>query len=186
MAGPMLPQFDDLPVPPDTASLHQGKPLHPLCEPLAPLLGVWRGEGEAQYPHLLGGFDYGQQLTFTHDGRPFVCYDARSWLPGTRGEPPVAAAREVGWWRPQDDGTIELVIAHAFGILEVYYGGATTEASWEFETDAVARTSTARDTTAATRLYGILDHGDLAYVEERALVGLAMAPHLSAQLRRFA
>ncbi len=182
--GRALSQFDDLPIGPDITTQQDDRPLHPLCEPLASLLGVWRGEGEAQYPHLLGGFHYGQQIVFAHDGRPFLAYETRAWLPSTKGEPPAPSARERGWWRPQEDGSIEIVLTHAFGIVEIYYGGPTSDVSWEFETEAVVRTTTARNTVAAARLYGILDDGDLAYAEERALVGLPMAPHLSAQLRR--
>jgi len=179
-----LPQFDDLPIGPDSARLGHGVDLHPQCEPLAPLLGVWRGEGLAQYPSLLGEFPYGQQISFSHDGRPFLIYEARSWLLSPRGEVLRPAAREVGWWRVDEDETIELVLAHMFGICEIWYGGATTQTSWELGTDMVARTDSARETTEAARLYGILDDGQLAYVEERALRGLPMQPHLSAQLQR--
>lgn len=182
--GPDLPQFDDLPIAMDTARLGHGTELHPQCEPLAPLLGVWRGEGLAQYPSLLGEFPFGQQVTFAHDGRPFLIYEARSWLLSPTGEVLRPAAREVGWWRVDEDEVVEVVLAHMFGICEIWYGGAATEASWELTTDTVLRTDSARDTTEAARLYGILDDGQLAYVEERALRGLPMQPHLSAQLQR--
>lgn len=179
-----LPQFDDLPIEVDTTSLAHGHELHPLCKPLAPLIGVWRGTGLAQYPSLLGEFPYGQQVTFAHDGRPFLVYEARAWLLSPSGEVLRPAAREVGWWRMDEDETIELVLAHMFGIGEIYYGGAVSETSWELATDTVMRTDSARDTAAAARLYGIVEEDTLAYVEERALRGLPMKPHLSAQLQR--
>lgn len=179
-----LPQFDDLPIEGDTASLNHGTELHPQCAPLAPLIGVWRGEGLAQYPSLLGEFPYGQQITFAHDGRPFLFYEARSWLLSPSGVVLRPAAREVGWWRVDEDETIEVLLTHMFGISEIYYGGATTDSSWELESDIVARTDSARETTEAARLYGILEDGQLAYVEERALRGLPLQPHLSAQLYR--
>lgn len=175
--------FADLPVGPDTTSLDHGVELHPQCRPLAPLLGVWRGQGEAQYPSLLGQFPYGQQITFSHDGRPFLHYEARAWLLSPSGEVLGPAAREVGWWRIDEDEGIELILAHAFGICEIYYGGPTSEISWELQTDTVARSESARETEAAARLYGIVE-GDLAYAEERALRGLPMQPHLSCQLQR--
>jgi hypothetical protein len=182
-AGHDLPRFDDLPIDLDRVNLRLGIELHPECQPLSPLLGVWRGEGEAEYPSLLGQFRYGQQITFAHDGRPFLHYEARAWLLNASGQVLAPAAREVGWWLVQPDESIEVVLAHAFGICEIYYGGPTSESSWEFSTNAVLRTESARDTTEAARLYGILDDGVLAYVEERALRGLPMQPHLSAQLR---
>ncbi|MGH3999849.1 MAG: FABP family protein [Pseudonocardiaceae bacterium] len=184
VAGLDLPQFDDMPIEVNTAYLGQGVELHPQCELLAPLLGVWRGKGLAQYPSLLGEFPYGQQIAFGHDGRPFLAYEARAWLLKPSGEVLRPAAREVGWWRVDEDETIEVVLAHMFGICEIYYGGRTGETSWELESDMVARTDSARETEAAARLYGIVENGDLAYAEERALRGLPMKPHLSAQLQR--
>ena len=193
MSDPSQPGSDDVPqlaaerdMPPSPiASGTSDVELHPQCRPLAPLLGVWRGQGEAQYPSLLGEFPYGQQITFSHDGREFLYYEARAWLLDPSGDVLAPAAREVGWWRVTEDETIELVLAHAFGICEIYYGGAVNEMSWELQTDTIARTESARETTEAARLYGIVD-GDLAYVEERALRGLPMQPHLSAQLHRVA
>ena len=73
-----------------------------------------------------------------------------------------------------------------FGICEIYYGGRASETSRELHTDMVARTDSARLTTAAARLYGIVDGEELAYAEERALRGLPLKPHLSAQLKRIA
>jgi len=40
--------------------------------------------------------------------------------------------------------------------------------------------------TGAKRLYGLVNNGDLAYVEERAMVGQPLQPHTSAYLRRIA
>lgn len=185
-AASHFPWFDDLPIGLDAVEIGQGVELHPLCEPLASLLGVWRGTGLAQYPSLLGEFPYGQQISFSHDGRPFLVYEARAWLLSPTGKVLRPAAREVGWWRMDEDETIELVLAHMFGICEIYYGGRTSETSWELLAESITRTDTARETNAAARLYGIVENGDLAYAEERALRGLPTKPHLSAQLKRIA
>ncbi|MGH3800131.1 MAG: FABP family protein [Pseudonocardiaceae bacterium] len=183
-AEPNRPRFDDMPIEVNIANLGHGIELHPQCQLLAPLLGVWRGEGLAQYPSLLGEFRYGQQIAFGHDGRPFLAYEAQAWLLNPSGEVLRPAAREVGWWLVDEEEIIEVVLAHMFGICEIYYGGRTGERSWELESDTVARTDSARETTAAARLYGIVEDGQLAYAEERALRGLPMQPHLSAQLKR--
>ncbi len=185
-AASQFPWFDDLPIDLDAVKLGQGIELHPLCQPLASLVGVWRGKGLAQYPSLLGEFPYGQQISFSHDGRPFLVYEARAWLLSPTGKVLRPAAREVGWWRMDEDETIELVLAHMFGICEIYYGGRTSETSWELLADSITRTDTARETNAAARLYGIVENGELAYAEERALRGLPTKPHLSAQLKRIA
>jgi hypothetical protein len=179
-----LPQFDDLPIPADTANLREGPDLNPQCLPLLPLVGVWRGTGEAVYPTIDGPFHYGQQVTFAHDGRPFLYYESRAWLMTASGELIRPAAREVGWWRPQPDETLEVMIAHNTGIVEIYYGRSRTQTSWEIDTDAVARTASAKVVNGARRLYGIVEGGDLAYVEERAMVGQPLQPHISARLQR--
>lgn len=179
-----LPQLDDLPIPPDTANLRAGANLHDQCLPLLPLVGVWRGEGEAVYPTLDRSHRYAQQVTFAHDGRPFLYYEARAWLLTDGGEVIRPAAREVGWWRPQPDETLEVLIVHASGICEMYYGQPRNQTSWEIQTDAVLRTPSAKEVNAAQRLYGIVDGGDLAYVEERAMTGQPMQPHISARLHR--
>jgi hypothetical protein len=179
-----LPQFDDLPIPADTANLRSGPSLHDACLALLPLVGVWRGEGEVVYPTIEGPYRYGQQITFAHDGRPFLYYEARAWLLDENGAVIRQAARETGFWRPQADDTIEVLITHNTGIVELYYGKPRSQTSWELGTDAVIRTATAKEVTGAQRLYGIVNNGDLAYVEERAMVGQPLQPHISAHLQR--
>ncbi|RJQ76564.1 FABP family protein [Pseudonocardiaceae bacterium YIM PH 21723] len=178
------PQWLDLPIADDTANLRLGANLHDACLALLPLVGVWRGEGEADYPSIDGPYRYGQQITFSHDGRPFLMYESRSWILNEDGSIKRLAARELGFWRPQADDTIEVLISHNTGIQELYVGKPLNNTSWEFGTDAVVRTSTAKDTGGATRLYGIVDNGDLAYVEERAMSGHPLQPHISARLAR--
>lgn len=179
-----LPQFDDLPIPVDTANLREGPNLNDALLALLPLVGVWHGEGEVVYPTLSQTYKFGQQVTFAHDGRPFLAYEARSWLLDDDGNVIRPAAREVGWWRAQPDDTIELLLAHATGIVEIFYGKPRTQTSWELSTDAVVRTSSAKEVNGAKRLYGLVNNGDLAYVEERAMMGQELQPHTSAYLTR--
>jgi hypothetical protein len=179
-----LPQFDDLPIPGDTANLREGPELHERCLPLLPLVGVWRGGGEVIYPTIDGPFRFGQQMVFAHDGRPFLSFESRAWLLDESGAVIRPAARETGWWRPQEDGTIEVLAAHATGITEIYYGQARGLTTWELATDAVMRTQSAKQVNSATRLFGVVNNGDLAYVEERAMVGEALQPHVSSYLAR--
>ncbi|OXM47089.1 FABP family protein [Amycolatopsis alba] len=181
-----LPQFDDMPIPGDTANLREGPNLNDACLALLPLVGVWRGEGEVDYPTIDGPYRFGMQLTIAHDGRPFLTHEARAWLLDEDGKVIRPAARESGFWRPQADDTIELLLTHNTGIVELFYGKPRGQASvpaWELGTDAVVRTSTAKDVTASSRLYGIVN-GELGYVEERAMMGQELQPHTSALLRR--
>ena len=77
---------DDLPFPGDTANLRTGPELHPLCQPLLPLMGVWRGEGEWSYPTLEPPRRFGQRVTVSHDGRPFLRYEVRGLAAGRRDQ----------------------------------------------------------------------------------------------------
>ncbi|WP_019818920.1 FABP family protein [Saccharomonospora saliphila] len=179
-----IPQLDDLPIPTDTANLREGVEFNDACLALLPLVGVWRGEGEVSYPTMERSYRFAQQITISHDGRPFLHHEARAWLLDDDGEVLRPAARETGWWRPQPDDTIELLLTHSTGILELYYGKPKNQAAWELGTDAVVRSSSAKEVTAAKRLYGIVNNGDLGYVEERAMQGQQMTPHCSALLKR--
>ena len=179
------PRFDDLPVPDDTANLREGPDLHQRCLGLLPLVGVWRGTGEVVYPTIEPA-RFGQQIVFAHDGRPFLSYEARAWILDDEGAVVRPAARETGFWRPQEDGELEVLVCHATGITELFYGRALDLRSWEIRTDAVVRTATAKDVQGSHRLYGLVEGGDLAYVDERAMTGQPLQPHLSARLRRIA
>lgn len=184
-----IPQLPDLPVPGDTANLREGADLNLTMLALLPLVGVWRGEGVASYP-TIDTYRFGQQIVAAHDGRGFLTWESRSWLLDDDGGFVRQAARESGFWRvnARGDGedTIELLLTHNTGVAELYYGTPLNQSSWELATDAVLRTATAKEVTAAKRLYGIIEGGDLGYVEERAMVGQHLQPHLSARLSRYA
>lgn len=179
-----VPEFDDLPGVGDTANLRLGPELNEACLALLPLVGVWRGEGEANHPSLDEPYRFLQQVTFAHDGRPFLYYESRAWkLTGEGGDVVGPAFRETGWWRPQPDDTIELLLVHSTGVAEMFFGKPRNQTSWELSTDAVMRTPSAEDVTAASRLYGVVE-GSLAYVEERATSEHELQPRLSAKLDR--
>lgn len=179
-----MPQFDDLPGTGDTANLRSGPSLHDACLALLPLVGVWRGEGEANHPALDASYRFYQQITIAHDGRPFLSYQSLSWrLDQSGGEVGEPDFREYGFLRPQQDETIELMLLNSGGVSELLFGKPRSQTSWEFGTDAVLRSPTGEDVTAASRLYGIVD-GSLAYVEERATSEHELQPQLSAKLDR--
>ncbi|WP_353648853.1 FABP family protein [Nakamurella sp. A5-74] len=175
-----------LPIPADTANLRLGPELHPACLGLLPMVGVWRGTGTYGNETRTSDdpvADFGQQISVSHDGRPFLRFESVSW-DLRRADGPMAGAREVGWFRPQDDGSVELLLAHAEGRIEVFYGRSRSVSSWALTTDGVWRTPTAVPVIGATRLYGITPDGRLAYVEERAHTDAELAPHASALLER--
>jgi hypothetical protein len=177
--------MDNLPIPADTVDLREGPDLHPALLAFLPLIGVWRGRGQGGYPTLAADFEYMQQVRFSHDGRPFMAYEARSWLVDADGQVIRPSHREVGWWRPGDGTEFEVLLTHATGIVEIFYGVSKTTTQWELATDLVARTRSAKEVTGNKRLYGIVD-GDLLYAVDMAAVGQPLQPHLSARLSRVA
>ena len=188
-AGRNIPVFDDLPIV-DTANLRHGADFHDALLALLPLVGVWRGEGEGRGPH--GDYRFGQQIIVSHDGGDYLNWEARSWRLDEAGEYHSPGLRETGFWRfvhdPADAGesqAIELLLAHSAGYVELFYGHPRTQSSWELVTDALARSKSGMLVGGAKRLYGIVDDGDLAYVEERVDADGGLVPHLSARLTRY-
>jgi hypothetical protein len=168
----------------DTTDPREGPNLHDTCLPLRALVGVWRGEGSVDYPTIDGPYRFVQEVTLSHDGRPFLHHETHSWLIDEKGSVPRAAARESGWWRPQPNGGVELLLAHCTGILELFYGSTTGATSWELSTDTVVPSASAKDVNAAERIYDITQDGSLNYVEKRAMVGQPLRRHVSAHLHR--
>jgi hypothetical protein len=150
---------------------------HGDLAPLAFLLGTWRGEGVGGYP-TMEAFRYGEEVTFRHNGKPFLAYTQRTWSLDD-GRPLHA---ETGYWRPQPSNAVEVVLAHPTGIAEIYYGTVAFNRV-ELVTDVVARTTSAKEVTALKRLYGLVD-GTLMYAVDMAAVGQPLQAHLSATLER--
>ncbi len=155
--------------------------LHPDCGPVAWLLGRWGGHGKGDYP-TIDAFDYGQELVFQQDGRPFFHYFSRSWLIDERGEKIRDAAQETGFLRCRPGGDLELVLVHSSGITEIWYGKAEG-GKMELHTAGVGFTESAKEVTEGHRLYGNVE-GDLAYAYDMAAVGQELQPHLWARLVR--
>jgi hypothetical protein len=148
---------------------------------MAFLLGQWHGNGHGDYP-TIDKFEFGQEVAFTHDGRPFLHYFSRTWLLDADGNEVRPLALETGFFRAKPDGVLEVVLVHPTGFAEIYYG-SVEGAKIELATDAVARTESAKEYVGGHRLYGLVE-GDLLWTFDMAAVGQPIQPHIGARLRR--
>lgn len=168
---------------PDGSGPDEAPVPHALLAPVLGFLGTWHGRGQGGYPTLAEDFTYAQEVSFSHDGRPFLRYEARAWLLDGDGAPLRPAARESGWWRLQPDGRVEALITQPTGIAEIAVGQAA-DGVVDLATHDVALTPTAKDVTATRRRYTLTDGDTLTFVHDLAAVGQPLQHHLSASLRR--
>jgi len=157
--------------------------LPPELVPLAWLIGRWEGAGVLGYP-TIESINFGQEIEFSHVGKPFLTYTSQTWLlaeDGTRVRP---LAAEAGYWRPRPEGQLEVTLAHPTGVVEIWVGTAGG-GKIELQTDVVARTESAKEYTAGHRLYGLVD-GDLFWAFDMAAMGLPLQSHASGRLKRVA
>jgi hypothetical protein len=154
---------------------------HASLGPLRFLLGRWEGVGVGGYP-TIESFRFGQEISFSHNGKPYLIYSSRTWLLDDAGNIGAPSHLETGFWRPQPDNQVEVLLAHATGFAELYLG-EVSGTKVEMATDAVVRTSSAKEVTAGRRLYGLIG-ADLGYAYDLAALGQPLQAHLSAQLKR--
>lgn len=76
--------------------------------PLSWLIGVWEGTGVIDYKLGAAGeegehrsAEFGQRVSFSHDGLPYLNYASSSWLLGDEasGLPQAPLVAETGYWR---------------------------------------------------------------------------------------
>lgn len=153
------------------------RPLHPQIQPLAFLLGTWTGEGSGEYP-TISPFRYGEEVRFWHVGKPFLVYSQRTWALDD-GRP---LHGEMGYWRLQPGGDIELVLAHPTGVVEVATGTLHGRRIAVAST-TLGLTPTAKHVDRLERTFELTD-GCLSYEIAMAAVGVPLTHHLSARLEQ--
>ena len=158
-----------------------GAELHAACEALAPLLGTWRGPGEGHYP-TIPDFDYLEELTFSHVGKPFLAMTQRTRDP--QSDAPLHT--EVGYLRPQPNHGMEMVLSQPSGVVEIYTGSLTESADGvvvELRTERVEGTRTAKPISEVRRRIEVA--GDELVTEMwMAAMGQPLTHHLRAELTR--
>ncbi|KIQ07892.1 FABP family protein [Curtobacterium flaccumfaciens] len=191
--------------------------LAPELVPLSWLVGVWEGTGVVEYPvgddDEVRNYEFGQRVSFSHDGLPYLNYSSTTWLLDDDHTP---LAAEMGYWRidrptePGDRGPamllgegptpfstvesvealrnttdgfdVEAAIIHPTGVNELYVG-RVMKGRIDLSTDAVLRSPNAKDYSAATRLYGLVE-GKLFWAWDIAALGRELTSHASGQLAK--
>ena len=151
--------------------------LHKGLEGISYLIGTWKGQGKGNYP-TIDDFTYGEEVRFWHDGRPLVFYAQKTWNLDT--EMPMHS--ETGFWRPQRDGSIEIVLAHTFGCVEIQEGRVDGDRI-ETRSKEIASTTSAKDVVGLSRRYTV-DGDSLHYELQMAFGEHALQPHLAGRLAR--
>ncbi|HEY5231200.1 MAG TPA: FABP family protein [Galbitalea sp.] len=183
--------------------------------PLSWLLGIWEGSGVVHYTIAddVREHEFGQRISFSHDGLPYLNYTSQTWL---LDEALTPLATESGYWRLSrnlgtgDPGPAMLPgvgerpfqTADAVETLRNDVGGFDIEVSLihpggvhelylgrvkgpriDLATDAVMRSATAKEYAAATRIYGLVD-GALLWAWDIAALGQDLRTHASGRLER--
>lgn len=183
--------------------------------PISWLIGLWEGSGVVDYKvgDQSRGLEFGQRISFTHDGLPHLNYTSYTWLLDDERTPHVT---ETGYWRlhrpllegdpgpgmlagegPRPFGTAQAVetLRTSDGNFEIeasivhpggvneFYIGRAAGPRIDLSTDAVMRTAGAKPYTAATRLYGLVDN-HLLWAWDIAALGQDLRTHASGRLAR--
>ena len=157
-----------------------GLPLHPLCQPVAFLLGEWHGQGHGGYQGMTP-FTYREEMRVWHTGKAYLAFEQRTWQ--TDGE---KAGREIhgelGYLRCPEGGRLELIVAMAPGHVEVSTGSVEgTRIS--LASKGVLDAPSAKAVSATTRTWWLQDDV-LRYELEMSAMDQPMSWHLAAELRR--
>lgn len=148
-------------------------------QPLAGLVGTWRGPGSGHYP-TIDDFEYTEELVFADSGKPFLTYLQRTSSPA--GAP---MHTESGFLRVVGPSSVEFVLAQPTGHSELALGELrATSGVVAFELAADVVTSPSAKAVEATRRVYRLEGDRLVTDFWMAAVGVAMTHHLHSELRR--
>ena len=149
---------------------------------LAWMIGRWTGNGHGVRPDG-EQFEYGQQIDIAQNGGDYLSYVSQLFEQDEEGVAVRSLGMEAGFWRPQLDGSVDLVLSNSDGWSEVWTG-KIQGAKIELVTDAVMRTVGAQTKyTGGQRLYGNVE-GDLLWTLDRATEDTPLQAYLWARLQR--
>jgi hypothetical protein len=157
--------------------------LHPDLVPLVFLLGRWEGAGVYDFPGA-EKCNFGQEVTFSHDGRSFLEYTSHTWVLDAEGKKLRPLESESGFWRIDKDRKVDVTVTRDEGVIEIWTGElADQKPQIDIVTDAVARLPEAPEYSGGKRLYGYVN-SDLMWVGEKATPAVTLRPYMSAHLKK--
>lgn len=137
---------------------------------------AWLLDGDARRPLVA-------ETGYWRLARPATDADAGPALLPPVAPAAVRTADDVEALRNADGGfDLEVSLAHADGVLELYVGQVKGPRI-DLATDAVVRAAGAKPYAAATRLYGLVDN-HLLWAWDIAALGRELGSHASARLAR--
>jgi hypothetical protein len=154
-------------------------PLAAALEPLAFLLGTWRGDGQGEYP-TIRPFRYREEVRFWHTGKAFLVYTQRT----EAADDGRALHAEMGYLRAVGADRVEMVLAQPTGFAEIETGTVQGRRI-ELTSTVVSRTPTAKGVSAVARTIWLQDDV-LQYELGMAMDGGPLTHHLRARLHRAA
>jgi hypothetical protein len=157
--------------------------LHKDLVPLAFLLGNWVGAGVHDFPGS-EKCNFGQEVSFSHDGRDFLEYHSHTWVLDKDGNKVRPLESESGYWRIRPDRKVEVTTTRDDGTVEIWYGEmADQKPQIDLATDTMARLPDSRPYSGGKRLYGYVK-GDLMWVGEKQTPEVELRPYMSAHLKK--
>lgn len=128
--------------------------------------------------------DLVSEIGYWRLARPATDEDAGpALLPALRPRSAPRTIDDVEALRTPEDGfEVEVSLVHSDGISELYLGQVRGPRI-DIATDAIVRPAGAKDYTAATRMYGLVD-GHLLWAWDVAALGSPLGSHASARLAK--
>ena len=154
-----------------------GPLLHPELAALGFLVGTWAGTGAGSYPGS-DAFDFEEELTFSHEGKPVLAYALRTSLHSDN----APAHAERGFWRCRDSVDLDTVVAHATGHAEVS-AGSVDATTVKLESMSVVGWRGSKEVLEISRRIS-LDGDVLTDCLDMKAVGQRLQAHVVAELRR--
>lgn len=145
-----------------------------------------------------------QELTISHDGRPFLIHFSRTWEVNSKGEKIRPMAIETGFWRTHPVRSVELVLAHSTGIAETWHGEmdmiqflnndiaqgfeqariVMNNGSQFSDQESLIRTKTARPNSGGVRTYVMPQPDVLGWVYDMETPEIPLTSHASFKLHK--